>query len=131
MLFRSGRPLVKLNEAQLDREANFRSELIHVREYAEPLMITRRELLVRHRLLHRVDEWAENLRRIIRVNRKLGLFTTGYNYLIQILPALIVAPLFIARRVEFGRIDDRRSIGSFLDFAAIRESSGFGAANKH
>jgi putative ATP-binding cassette transporter len=36
------------------------------------------------------------------VNRNLGFFTTGYNYLIQIIPMLIVAPLFIRGKVEFG-----------------------------
>jgi putative ATP-binding cassette transporter len=38
------------------------------------------------------------------VNRNLGFFTTGYNYLIQIIPALIVAPLFIRGDAEFGVI---------------------------
>ena len=38
------------------------------------------------------------------MNRNLGFFTTGYNYLIQIIPALIVAPLFIRGEVEFGVI---------------------------
>jgi putative ATP-binding cassette transporter len=32
------------------------------------------------------------------------LLTTGYNYLIQIIPALIVAPHFIRGEVEFGVI---------------------------
>ena len=34
----------------------------------------------------------------------MGFFTTGYNYLIQIIPALIVAPRFIRGEVEFGVI---------------------------
>ena len=38
------------------------------------------------------------------MNRNLGFFTTGYNYLIQIIPTLIVAPLFIRGEVEFGVI---------------------------
>jgi putative ATP-binding cassette transporter len=38
------------------------------------------------------------------VNRNLGFFTTGYNYLIQIIPTLLVAPLFIRGEVEFGVI---------------------------
>src|SRR5262244_1675896 len=33
-----------------------------------------------------------------------SFFTTGYNYLIQIIPALIVAPRFIRGEVEFGVI---------------------------
>src|SRR5438094_2514788 len=44
------------------------------------------------------------MRRIIAVNRNLALFTNGYNYLIQIIPALVVAPLFIRGEVEFGVI---------------------------
>ena len=41
-------------------------------------------------------------RRIIAVNRNLSFFTNGYNYLIQIIPALIVAPLYMRGDVEFG-----------------------------
>lgn len=97
-----GRPLVRLNGVQLDKEANFRAELIHVRENAEALAISRRGDLLRARLLHRIGEWAANFRKIIRVNRNLGFFRTGYSYLIQIIPALIVGPLFIRGDVEFG-----------------------------
>ena len=45
-----------------------------------------------------------NFRRIIAVNRNLSFFTTGYNWMIQIIPALFVAPLFISGEVEFGVI---------------------------
>lgn len=38
------------------------------------------------------------------VNRNLNFFTSGYNYLIQLIPVLIVAPLFIQRQVECGVI---------------------------
>lgn len=99
-----GRPLVRLNYHQFDKEANFRSELIHVREKAEGLAILGREGPMRERLLHRIDDMVLNFRRIIGVNRNLGFFTTGYNYLIQIIPALFVAPMFIEGKVEFGVI---------------------------
>src|SRR6185436_8244877 len=71
MTIARGRALVKLNEAQLDKEANFRAELIHVRENAEPLAIARREDRLRFRLFRRVDDLVANFRRIIRVNRHL------------------------------------------------------------
>ena len=45
-----------------------------------------------------------NFRRITSVNRNLAFFTTGYNYLIQIIPMLVVAPQFIRGKVEFGTI---------------------------
>jgi len=47
---------------------------------------------------------AENQGRIIRVNRNVSFFTTGYNWMIQIIPALIVAPLFMRGKVDFGVI---------------------------
>ena len=99
-----GRPLVGLNYRQSDREADFRATLIHVRENAESVALLRREGRLRARLLNRIDELVGNFRRITSVNRNLGFFTTGYNYLIQIIPALIVAPRFIRGEVEFGVI---------------------------
>ena len=97
-----GRPLIGLNYRQSDREASFRSDLVHVRENAEPVALLRREGRLTARLLRRIEDFAYNFRRIISVNRNLGFFTTGYNYLIQIIPMLIVAPLFIRGKVEFG-----------------------------
>ena len=99
-----GRPLVGLNYAQSGREADFRAALIHVRENAESVALFRREGRLRERLLKRIDGLVQNFRRITSVNRNLGFFTTGYNYLIQIIPALLVAPQFIRGEVEFGVI---------------------------
>ena len=99
-----GRRLVSLNYDQLDREANFRSRLVHVRENAESIALQRREGRLRAGLMFRLDQLTENFCRIIAVNRNLGFFTTGYNYMIQIIPALVVAPLFIAGKAEFGVI---------------------------
>lgn len=99
-----GKPLVKLNYDQLDREANFRARLVLVRENAESVALFRREGRLRERLKERLEQLTSNFQRIIEVNRNLGYFTTGYNYLIQIIPALIVAPLFIEGKTEFGVI---------------------------
>jgi putative ATP-binding cassette transporter len=99
-----GRPLIKLNYDQLDKEASFRSALIHVRENAEAIMLARREDTQSARLLHRLDGLVANYREITSVNRNVGFFTTGYNWMIQIIPALIIAPAYIAGNVEFGVI---------------------------
>ncbi len=99
-----GRRLVGLNVHQLDMEANFRSELMRVRENAAAVALLQREPHMRRRLLDRLDDVRANTRRIIDVNRNLGFFTNGYNYLIQIIPALIVAPLFMQGDVPFGVI---------------------------
>lgn len=99
-----GRPLIDLNYDRLDREASFRSSLIHVRENAESVLVTRSEDRQRTRLLHRIDELVANIRSIISVNRNLGFFTNGYNWMIQIIPDLIIAPAFMRGEIEFGVI---------------------------
>jgi putative ATP-binding cassette transporter len=99
-----GRPLISLSSTQSDREASFRADLVHVRANAESVALMRREGRLRTRLLRRVDALTANARRMIAVNRNVSFFTTGYNYLIQIIPALIVGPLFMRNQVEFGVI---------------------------
>lgn len=99
-----GRPLIRLNYDQLDKEANFRASLIHLRDKATPLALTRREAFWIERTRALLDSLTQNYRNIVSANRNVGLFTTGYNWMIQIIPALIIAPLFIDGRVEFGVI---------------------------
>ena len=102
--FMLGRPLIRLNYDQLDKEASFRSELIHVRDNSETIMEARDEEAQTARLLTRLDDVVANFRKITSVNRNVGFFTTGYNWLIQIIPALIIAPAFIEGKIEFGVI---------------------------
>jgi vitamin B12/bleomycin/antimicrobial peptide transport system ATP-binding/permease protein len=99
-----GRPLIRLNYRQSDCEANFRTELIWTHENAEKIAGENTQVPVRERLLARVDDLVGNFRRIISINRNLNFFTSGYGYLIQLIPVLIVAPMFIRREVEFGVI---------------------------
>ena len=99
---RLGGRLVGLNYKQLDKEAAFRSCLIHVREHAESIALLHHESRLKPRLTTRFDDLAGNFRKIIDVNRNLGFFTTGYNWMIQIIPVLLVAPLYIQGRTEFG-----------------------------
>ncbi|MFZ4701200.1 MAG: ABC transporter ATP-binding protein/permease [Candidatus Methylumidiphilus sp.] len=97
-----GRPLIGLNSKQLDKEADFRSALIHVRANAESIALSRREGRLKARLLQRVDALADNLRQTFVVSRNLNFFSTGYFNLVQIIPIIIVAPLFFQAKVEFG-----------------------------
>ena len=109
-----GRKLINLNNQQLRKEANFRYELIHVREYAESIALLKGERRQRSRLGKRLKELIDNFRTIIGVNRNLGLFTIFYNYLIQVIPFLIVAPRFLRGEVEFGTVTQSASIFATL-----------------
>ena len=102
--FQFGRPLIRLNYDQLDKEASFRSGLIDVRNNADAIMTARDEDSRMAQLLSRLDDLVANFRTITSINRNVGFFTTGYNWMIQIIPALIIAPAFIERRIEFGVI---------------------------
>jgi putative ATP-binding cassette transporter len=57
---------------------------------------------------------VENLKRIIAINRNLGFFTTGYNYMTQIIPVLIVAPLYIREDIEFGVVTQAATAFAFV-----------------
>jgi putative ATP-binding cassette transporter len=109
-----GRQLAWLNFNQSDKEAYLRASLIHLRENAEAVALLQREGRLKARALRNVDELTRNMKRIIAVNRNLSFFTTGYNYVIQILPALIVAPLFIRGQAEFGVISQSAMAFSHL-----------------
>jgi len=97
-----GHPLVRLNYDQADREASFRSELLHVGENAESIALLKLEARLALRLGRRIAALVANAKRIIAVNRNLSFFTTSYAYGIQLAPPLIVGPLFMRGRVEFG-----------------------------
>ncbi|MBB3457431.1 putative ATP-binding cassette transporter [Rhizobium sp. BK313] len=99
-----GRPLINLNYDRLDSEAAFRSSLIHVQENTESIVFEGGEERHASLLLKRFDDLVSNLRRIIVINRNVGFFTTGYNWMIQIIPVIIIAPAFIRGDMEFGVI---------------------------
>ncbi len=104
LTFVIGRRLVRLNYDQLDKEANLRASLIYLRGNAESVAISRREGHLIQLSLKNLGDLAANFRRIIAVNRNLNFSSTGYNWLIQIIPALVIAPLFIGGKVKFGVI---------------------------
>jgi vitamin B12/bleomycin/antimicrobial peptide transport system ATP-binding/permease protein len=89
-----GHRLVSLDNHQFKKEADLRYGLIHVREQGDA-----RE---GRRILARVRRVVHNSRAIIGVTRNVGFFTSGYNYLVQILPILIVAPRYLRGTIEFG-----------------------------
>jgi putative ATP-binding cassette transporter len=99
-----GKPLIRLNYQQSDFEANFRTDLIHVDRDGNQIIASGTELEVKERINARIDCLVSNFRRIIGINRNLNFFSTGYNYMIQLIPILLIAPLFIEGKVEFGVI---------------------------
>jgi putative ATP-binding cassette transporter len=96
-----GRRLVRLNNLQLKREADLRYALIHVRERAGPPTV-RAELTEGSRVRVRLRQVVHNSRAIIAITRNVGFFTSKYNYLVQILPFMLVAPRYMRGEIGFG-----------------------------
>jgi putative ATP-binding cassette transporter len=126
-----GRPLVDLNYAQSDREAELRAELVRVREHAESIALNAQEGMLRAHALRAVAALVANTRRIIAVNRNVSFFTTGYSYGIQLIPALIVGPLFIRGQVEFGVISQSAMAFSHLLGAFSLVVTQFGSISSY
>ena len=99
-----GRRLVALNNAQLQKEADFRYGLGRVREHGGAVAQLAGEGEEKSRLTGRLQALVDNFRSIIVVSRNLMFFTTAYDYMPQIIPALLVAPLYIQGGVPFGTI---------------------------
>lgn len=97
--------LMPLNQHQLQKEADFRFALVRVRENVgangqqdhgdESASLRQRFAAV-----------VSNFLAIISVTRNIGFFTKEYNYLIQIIPVVVVAPLYFhdSQRFPFGTI---------------------------
>jgi putative ATP-binding cassette transporter len=97
-----GRRLIALENQQLRKEGDFRFALGRVREHAETDAANADEENREGGLDQRLERLVENFRSIIRVSRNLGFFTIAYKYMPQIIPAMVVAPLYIRGEVEFG-----------------------------
>ncbi|KAF3448823.1 hypothetical protein FNV43_RR09536 [Rhamnella rubrinervis] len=116
-----GRELVTLNFLQEKKEADFRYGLVRIRENAESIAFYGGEENEMQLLLQRFKNAFENLTRLLISSRNLEFFTNGYRYLIQILPAAVVAPMYFSGKIEFGVINQSVSAFNHIlgDFSLI------------
>ena len=106
-----GRRLIGLNYQQYQKEADFRYSLVRVRDNAESIAFYRGEKREGRDLLDRLGKAVLNMLDIIGWNRNLTFFTSSYYQVSILLPAVIVAPMFMRGEVEFGVVT--QSAGAF------------------
>ncbi|KAG8053059.1 hypothetical protein GUJ93_ZPchr0001g32654 [Zizania palustris] len=116
-----GKNLVNLNFMQEKKEADFRYGLVRVRENSESIAFYGGEENEFQLLLDRFRRAFENLSELLLASRNLEFFTSGYRYLIQILPAAVVAPMYFSGKIEFGVINQSVSAFNHIlsDFSLI------------
>ena len=106
---RLGQGLVPLNFAQEAREADFRFALVRVRENAESIAFYGGEGTEAQLLKSKFAAAVENLKELLIASRNLGAFTSFYRFIISVLPAAVIAPLYFKGDIEFGVINQSSS----------------------
>jgi putative ATP-binding cassette transporter len=109
-----GRRLVKLDVQQYRKEADLRYDLIQVRVQAEPIALLAGEADENHRLRRRLGDVVANMKGIIGLTRNIGFFATGFDYMIQVIPLLIVAPLYMRGDVELGTVTQAQMVFMYV-----------------
>ena len=99
-----GAALTNLNFNQQRYEANFRFNLIRVRENAESIASYGGESDEKQSLTARFFEVWKNFRQLMIYSKRLTWFVTGYRQIAIIFPIMVVAPRYFADKIEFGVI---------------------------
>ena len=107
-----GNKLVKINFAQIKKEADFRFGLVRIRENSESIAFYQGEEQETQSLKRRFAEAFRNYNLLILWQEVyLGLFTNAYDFFPYILPAVVVAPEVLAGELEVGKVTE--AVGAF------------------
>jgi len=99
-----GAPLVNLNFQQERYEADFRFNLVRVRENTEQIALLKGENAEQERLLQRFFSVVGNWYGIMTRTKRLGTFTQSYAQASVVFPFILVTPAFFANRIMLGAL---------------------------
>jgi len=97
-----GSPLVNLDFRQQRFEADFRFDLVRVRENSEQIALLHGEPAERERLSERFRLIVENWYGIMIRTKRLTAFTQSYSQAAVVFPIILVAPAYFAGRIQLG-----------------------------
>ncbi len=97
-----GRALIALNFQQQRYEADFRFNLVRVRENSEQIALLEGERAERDRLLVRFGNVVANWYAIMTRQKKLTFFTAGYSQASVVFPFIMVSPAYFASVIQLG-----------------------------
>jgi putative ATP-binding cassette transporter len=97
-----GSPLVNLDFRQQRFEADFRFNLVRVRENSEQIALLQGESAERQRLSERFGRVVENWYGIMSRTKRLTAFTRSYSQAAVIFPYILVAPAYFADKIQLG-----------------------------
>ena len=97
-----GWPLVGLNFRQQRFEADFRFNLVRVRENSEQIALLRGESDEREQLLNRFGRVVGNFLQIMQRTKKLTFLTASYTQVATIFPFIVISPAYFAGTIQLG-----------------------------
>jgi putative ATP-binding cassette transporter len=97
-----GRPLIPLNYEQQRREADFRHNLVRVREYSEAIALDRGETVENSQLNLRFDHVLANYLKLIDAQKRLTMFTATFSQASTVFPFIVAAPRFFSGAIQLG-----------------------------
>ena len=97
-----GRALTALNFQQQRYEADFRFNLVRVRENSEQIALLDGEPAERDRLLMRFSKVVANWLAIMSRQKKLTFLTAGYSQVSSVFPFVVVSPAYFAGSIQLG-----------------------------
>ena len=104
-----GSPLIRLDFNQQRYEANFRFNLVRVRENSEQIALLQGESAERARLWDRFDNVVENWYGIMSRTKRLTAFTASYSQAAVIFPYILAAPAYFADKIQLGGLTQTAS----------------------
>jgi putative ATP-binding cassette transporter len=102
--FKIGRPLIKLTYEQQMYEADFRYNLVRVREYAEHVASYDGGEIEKKIITKDFDNIVTNFRQSINRNLKINMFNYAYIQVSNIVPAIISAGRYFSREITLGNM---------------------------
>ncbi len=97
-----GWPLVGLNFNQQRFEADFRFNLVRVRENSEQIALLKGEPAETDRLVERFNRVVANWLLIMTRTKKLSFFTNAYSQASIVFPYVVVSPAYFAGKMQLG-----------------------------
>jgi putative ATP-binding cassette transporter len=97
-----GSPLVNLSFEQQRYEADFRFNLVRVRENSEQVALLQGESAERERLLERFGRVIDNWYGIMSRTKRLTAFTSSYSQAAVVFPYILVAPAYFSDKIQLG-----------------------------
>ena len=112
-----GWPLVGLNFRQQRFEADFRFNLVRVRENSEQIALLRGETDEREQLLDRFGRLVSNFMQIMLRTKQLTFLTASYTQVSTIFPFIVIGPAYFAGTIQLGGLMQTASAFSSVQTA--------------